>query len=88
LNVGKLKLLTASKKLHHPTATSEPNSRAQTLRAVLALDGLKAAHAQKPSRYCFASAFVPISDENLDGGRAFSCPVAEKADSVSRFRPA
>ena len=30
------------------------------------------AHAQKPYCCCFASAFVPISDENRDGGRAFS----------------
>ena len=30
------------------------------------------ARARKPYRCCFASVFVPISDENQDGGRAFS----------------
>src|ERR1017187_5154687 len=33
--------------------------------------------------YCFASAFVPISDENRDGGRAFSLNLPGKASSVS-----
>src|SRR5580658_4398646 len=39
--------------------------------------------AQKPCDCCFASAFVPVSDENRDGGRAFPRLIPGKADSVS-----
>src|SRR6202034_3327418 len=47
-------------------------SRAQPYRAIPA-PGRQTCRtgARKPLICCFASAFVPISDENRDGGRAF-----------------
>ena len=41
------------------------------------------ASAQRPHGYCFASVFVPISDENRDGSPVVFCKLHRKASAVS-----
>src|ERR1700677_2360521 len=66
---------------------SKSHSRAQALRAVLVLGGKLTAQAHRSPVCCVASAFVPISDENRDGGRAFSRSLRVKPTPFRGFGP-
>jgi hypothetical protein len=73
LNVGKPKLLTPKTLLLPNVNEPQLISRAQTCRlpAAITRDHSRSRTRTEAYRCCFASVFVPISDENRDGGRAF-----------------
>src|SRR5487761_2544122 len=77
-----------------PIKTLDLNNRSHQVRPPRADSGgyplrwhanlLGCARARKPCCYCFASAFVPISDENQDGGCTFPANFCG-AESQLRF---
>jgi hypothetical protein len=86
LNVGKPKLLTSQNRqpyVGHPKFASRKQSLGPTGATIG--DKESVAHAHESPECCFASVFVPISDEKRDGGRSFLRMFLEKADSVSPF---
>jgi hypothetical protein len=83
LNVGKPKLLTPETLL-----LLESSAAHSLIGLFLPSTALKPNKRTKALKLLLRVCLRSISDENRDGGRAFSRFSAVKANSVSRFRPA